>query len=256
MPGSRRGIFRAPGAAHLGHLRGLFEACLKRVRANGKSGLNEEGVQRELEIGDRTVGVREGGLEMGEDVCRRPVRGLRRRPGGQLGRRAACGKCCADLALAKAEAFPDALQGPVTEVAAGGADRGEDAAGGGELEEPPQAAGGQAKPSDFIRAPDAEGSAATTPSIAVAAKDPACANGLALGEALVEAAQIAVANERAARLAMRTGHLLESLSKHDPILVVAAKPLHVAHADQAFPKRVILQMWGRGGVEAGYDVHP
>ncbi len=94
------------------------------------------------------------------------------------------------------------------------------------------------------------------PSIAVAAKDPACANGFARGEALVKAAQIAVANERAARLAMRTGRLLESLGKRDPILVVAAKPLHVAHADQAFPKRVILQMWGRGGVEAGYDVHP
>jgi len=218
-----------------------------------KFGLDEEGVQRKLEVGDGTVGVWEGGLEMGEDVCRRPVLRLSRQRGGQLGRRTACGECRADLALAKSEAFPDALQGAVSEVAVGSADSGEDAAGGGELEEAPQAAGGQAEPSDFVGAPDAEGPTATRASVAVAAKDPACANGLALGRALVKAAQIAVAIERAVRSAMGTGRLLESLGKSAPFLVAAAKPLHVGHLDWTFPKRVILRMWGRGGVEAGYD---
>ena len=127
---------------------------------------------RMLEGGDRAVGVGEGGLEMGEDLRGRLARGVRRRPGRQLGRRAASAQGGADLALCPVEAFPDALPGPVAELAIEGADGGEDAAGDGELEEPPQSAGGQAEPSDFVGEPDAEGPPATGACVAVAAKDP------------------------------------------------------------------------------------
>ena len=78
--------------------------------------------------GDRAVGVGEGGLEMGEDVRRRPRRG---RIGWQLGRRAQPGQGGADLALAVVEALPDALPGPVAEMAVGGAAGSGDAAGDG-----------------------------------------------------------------------------------------------------------------------------
>jgi len=76
------------------------------------------------------------------------------------------------------EAFPDALPGPVTQMAVGGADGREDAAGGGAFQEPPQTAGGQAEPSDLVGDPDAEGSPATATCIAVAAEDPPGAHGL------------------------------------------------------------------------------
>lgn len=40
----------------------------------GETGSHEEGPRRVLEGGDRTIGVREGGLQMGETVrCRRPA---------------------------------------------------------------------------------------------------------------------------------------------------------------------------------------
>ena len=74
-------------------------------------GLHKEGPQRILEGGDRTGVAGEGGLEMGEDVrlglvCRR-----------QLGRRAAPEECGADRALTVAEPLPDALPGPVAQMA-------------------------------------------------------------------------------------------------------------------------------------------
>ena len=75
-------------------------------------------------------------------------------------------------ALALVEPFPDAQQGPLTQLAVAGADGREDAAGDGALEEPPQSAGGQAEPSDFVGEPDAESPPATAPCLAVAAKDP------------------------------------------------------------------------------------
>ena len=79
-----------------------------------------------LEGGDRTV-VGEDGLEMCEDLrCRRSVREFSR----QLGRRAPPQQCRADRALILVEPFPDSLQGPVTEIAVGGADGGSDAASG------------------------------------------------------------------------------------------------------------------------------
>lgn len=68
---------------------------------------------------------------MGENLRRRPVRASGRRPGRQLGRRAALRQGRADLALAVIEAFPDALPGPLTQMAVGSAAGGEDAAGDG-----------------------------------------------------------------------------------------------------------------------------
>jgi len=169
-----------------------------------------------LEGGDRTIGMGEGGPEMGEDLCRGLVPGI----GRQQGRRAQPGKCGADLALAQAKAFPDALPGPFAEMAVRGADGRDDGAGGGDLEEAPQQAGGQAEPSDFVGAPDADGSAATLASIAITAKDPAGADRFSPWGGVVIAAQIAVANERADDLAVRTGRQLEPLRQGVPFLVV------------------------------------
>ena len=123
---------------------------------------------------------------------------------------------------------PEALHGPIAEMAVDGTDGGEDAPGDGEFEEFPQAARRQAEPSDFVREPDAEGVPAAAPSIAVAAKDPASAYGL-LGAALVETAQIAVPNQHADLLAVRTRHLLETFGKRDPFLVATVKPWLLAH---------------------------
>jgi hypothetical protein len=184
-----------------------------------------------LEGGDRTVGFGEGGVEVCEDLRRRPLRGFRR----QLGRRAPARQCRADLALALVEPFPDALQGPVTKMAVGGADSCEYAAGGGAFKEPPQTTGGQAEPADFVGAPDAEGPPATRACIAVAAKDPPRAHGFSLGVALVKSAQKAMPNQRADNLAMRTRRLLEPLSNRAPFLGAAAKPSLLAHA--AMPPR-------------------
>ena len=64
----------------------------------GRWNLHEEGVQRMLESGDRTVGVREGGLEMCEDLGSRPVRrriagNLAGSSGGRQFPRGPCGSC-------------------------------------------------------------------------------------------------------------------------------------------------------------------
>lgn len=179
-----------------------------------------------LEGGDRAVGAGEGGLKMCEDLRRRgPSRGPRR----QFGRQAPPRQCRADFALAMIEPFPDALQGSVTEIAVGGSDGSEHAAGGGALEEPPQSGGGQAQPSDFVREPDADSPPAAATRIAVAAKEPSGADCLLLTVALVVAEQIAVSNQCADHLAMRTGRLLKPLSQRVPFLVAAAKPAHLAH---------------------------
>jgi len=217
-----------------------------------ETGLDEEGPQRMLERGDRTGGVGKGGVEMGQDVRRRSERGLCR----QLGRRAARRQCRADLALAVLEAFPDAQQGPVTERAVDAADGGEDADDGSALEEPPQSGGGEAEASDLVGEPDAERPAAAMPCIAVAAKDPPGAYGLSLGAALVIAAQIAVANQRADHLAVWTGRLLKPFRNRDPFLGAAEEPSLLAHAALPPRKAVILPAWGRGGVVAGYEKAP
>ena len=123
---------------------------------------------------------------------------------GSVGRRAASEECGADVALAVVEPLPDALPGPVAQMAVGGADGGEDAVGDGVLEEAPQTGGGQAEASDFVGDPDAEGPPAAGPCVAVAAKDPPGAEGLSLGAAVVKTVQKAVLNESADDLAVRT----------------------------------------------------
>src|SRR5271168_1644305 len=181
--------------------------------------LHEEGVQRMLEGGDRTVGALEGGLEMCDDLGSRPVRRFGRQPGRQFGRPADSQEGRADLALAQVEPSPDALPGSVAEMAVGSADGCENGAGDGVLEEPPQAAAGQAEPANFVGTPDAESPPATVATVAVAAKDPPCSDGLLPGTAVVEAAQKAVANKGANRPAMRTRHQLEPLGQGVPFLV-------------------------------------
>jgi hypothetical protein len=210
--------------------------------------LHEEGAHGVLEGGDRTVGVREGSPEMCEDLCRGwPARGLSR----QLRRRAALCQRGADLALPQVEAFPDALQGSVTEVAVGGADGCADGTGGGELEELPQTDGGQAEASDLVRAPDAEGPSATRSCLAVAAKDPPRAYGFASGIGVVKSVQKAVPNQRADDLAMRTRGQLEPLGNRVPFLGVLVKPSNIAHGTTM--KIMILPAWEKSGVKAGYD---
>ena len=68
----------------------------------------------------------------------------------QFGRRAAARQGRADLVLAQIEPFPDALPGPLTEMAVGGADGRKNTAGDGTLEERPQRGGAQVEPSDFV----------------------------------------------------------------------------------------------------------
>ena len=215
--------------------------------------LHEEGVRRLLVGGDRTVGVREGGLEMREDLRRRrPARGFRR----QRGRRATPKQRRADVALALVEPLPEALQGSVAQRTVGGADRGGDGAGDGASEELPQTTGCQAQPPDFVGAPDAESPSATVTPIAVAAKDSPCAHRFSLGAALVKSVQKAVPNQRANPLAMRARRQLEPLGDRDPFLLAAVKPSLLAHVRPMPPKITDSTGAKQCGVEAGYDSNP
>ncbi len=210
--------------------------------------LHEKGPQRMLEGGDRAVGVGEGSLEMRDDVGRGSVRGF---CGGQLRRRTASRQCRADLALSLVEPFPDALQGPVTQMAVGVADGRENAAGGGALEEPPQSGGGEAEPSDLVGEPDAESPPAATTCIAVAAKDPPGAQRPSPRAGVVKAVEEPVPNQRADDLAVRTGRLLEPFGNRVPFLGAAVEPSHLAHGGYAFAKIAILAGWewrGSSGV--------
>jgi hypothetical protein len=178
-----------------------------------------------LEVGDRTVGAGKCGQEMLDNLGRRSARCSR-----LIGRRATSRQCRAELALAEVESSPDALPGPLTSPAVGNgtACRG-DASGDGALQESPQRAGGHAQASDFVGKPDTESPTAAASPMAVAAKDPPSADGLALGVAFVVAAQKAVANQRANRFAVRTGRLLETFRNRVPFLLATAKPTLLAH---------------------------
>ena len=193
-----------------------------------------------LEVGDR-VGVGEGGLKMGDDMRRRPLR-------GEFGRRSASQQGGSDRALGEVEPLPDALQSPVAQMALRGSARGGDAVGDGTQEELPEKAGGEAQPSDFIGEPNAERASAPATRVAVAAKDSAGAHGLFLGAALVEAEQKAVADERADGLAMRTGRPLEPFRNRVPFVVGAVKEL--CHAHGPSPRKSPND---GGGVKARYD---
>ncbi len=189
--------------------------------------LQEEGSQRQLEGGDRTVGVGEGGLEMGEDLSRGLGRRVRRRG-------TASKQCGADLALGQDEALPEALPGSNAEVGVKGADGSGDAASDGALEESPEQVGGEAAAVDFVGEPNAERASATGPEIAVAAKEASGAARFALGAAVVEAVQRAVLNQRADDLAVRTRHLLEPLGQGAELLG-GAKPGIAAHVGSLLP---------------------
>ena len=179
-----------------------------------------------LKVGNRTGGVGKGGLEMGDNLGRRSAR----RFGGLIGRRTTSRQCRAELALAEVESSPEALPGPLASPAVGdnAACRG-DAAGDGALQESPQRVGGHAQAADFIGEPDTESPTTAASPMAVAAKDPPSAEGLARRVAFVVAAQKAVANQRANRFAMRTRHLLETLRNRVPFLLAMAKPVLLAH---------------------------
>jgi hypothetical protein len=228
--------------------------CHGGVWSGDGSGSHEEGVHRMLEGGNGTVGVGEGGLQMGEDLRRWPARSFSLQRGRQLRRRTPRRQCRANLALAQVEASPEALPGPVTEMAGGGTAGSDQASGDGVLEEAPQTARGQAEPSDFVCGPDADRPPATAPCLAVATKNPPCPDRLTLGVALVIAAQIAVANQRAYHLAVRTGHQLEPLRHRAPFLGAADKPSLLAHGRQVTsPKITDSTAATRCGVVAGYD---
>ena len=156
-------------------------------------------------VGRRRWDSRRRGRRPGDGRGRAPPVGARR----QLGRRAAARQGRADLALAPVEPFPDALPGPLTEMAVRGADSRANTAGDGTLEERPQRGGGQAEPSDFVGEPDAERVPAAGPGVAVAAKDPPGADRLSRGVAVVKAVQTAVPNQGADDLAVRTGRQFE-----------------------------------------------
>ena len=207
-----------------------------------------------LEGGDRAVGVGKGGLEMGEHLRGRLARWILRQPGRQLGRRAAPAQGRANFALSVIEPFPDALPGPLAQPAVDGAAGGQDAAGDGALEEPPQSAGGQTEPADFVGGPDAERPAATATCMAVAAKDPPGALHLFSVAALVESVQVTVPNQRADHLAMRATRLLQPFGKRSPFVVAAAKPSLLTHGARLPENRDYTGMGerrGSGGVRDG-----
>ena len=201
-----------------------------------------------LEGGDGTGGVGEGGLEMGEDLGRGSV--LRR----HFGRRAASEESGAEVALGVVESLPEALQGPVAEMAVEAAKGGEEAVGDGNLEEAPQVGGGQCEASDFVGEPDGEGPSAAGPSVAVAAKDASGGEGLSLRAALVKTVQKAVLNESADNLAVRTRGQFESLGNGGPFFGVAVKPSLLAHL-ACSAKKSDYTGTGKGGV-AGYEKDP
>ena len=146
--------------------------------------------------------------------------------------------------MPEVEPFPDALQGPVTKMAADSAAGCKNRAGDGALEEAPQKACGQAQPPDLVRAPDAEGPPAPRACLAVAAKNPPRAQGFVPGAAVVKSIQITVPDQCADNLAMGTRCLLEPLRNRLPFVGTTAKPSLLDHGDHASAKSVILAAWG------------
>ena len=104
-----------------------------------------------------------------------------------------------------------------------------DAARDGVLEEPPQGAGGQTQPSDFVGNPDAEGPSAAGPPLAVAARDPPSADRFSLGAGVVKPVQEAMPNKRAGGLAVRARGQLEPLDKRSPLVLAVKEPSFVVH---------------------------
>jgi hypothetical protein len=189
-----------------------------------------------LKGSDGTAGLWEDSLEMGEDL----------RGGsvflGELGWQTVLTECGADLALAEAEAFPDAQPGPVAEMAWAVADGSEDTFGEGLLEEPPQGAGGQSEASDFVGRPDAEGAATARSCPAVAAKEASSADGLSVGTGVVKAVEKAMSDESADTLAVGTGGVFEAFGKGVVMVVIEVKRWFVVHWSSSAP----LPLWRKG----------
>ena len=106
-------------------------------------------------------------------------------------------------AMPRANASRISRENENSELTIEGAAAGRDGASNGKLEEQPQSCGGQTESSDFFRAPDAESPSAAGLGVAVAAQDPACADGLSPGATGVKAVQKAMANEGADDVAVR-----------------------------------------------------
>ncbi len=146
-----------------------------------------------------------------------------------MGRGAAAAQSGAEVTLAQDEALPEALASSVAELGGGVAHGRDDAYGGGGEEEAPERGGREAKAADFVGVPDANRAPAAGPRVAVAAKDAACAQCLALRPGIVKAVQNAVANEAADRLAVRTGSQFEAFHNSAPVVVAAVKPGWCVH---------------------------
>jgi hypothetical protein len=193
--------------------------------------------------------MREGGLEMGEDLgSRRPTRGsARHRWHGW----ATCQQRGADGRLAPVEPLPDALPASLATRVIDGPSGGGDAAGHGVLEELPQHAAGQTQMPDLVGNPDAEGPTAARPPMAVAAKDPPSSNRSTRTSAVVKAVQEAMANERPDPLAMRARDQLEPLAKRAQLLLAVKEPSLVAHVRRKPLRNFLKVAWPKRAREGG-----
>src|SRR5271163_1669509 len=135
--------------------------------------------------------------------------------------------------------MPEALPGAV--AAATVTDRGDgDDEGGGDdtLEETPEGIGGETFAAEGVGPPDAESAAATGTLMAIAAKDAVSAEGFLAGLGLSVAVQMAVANESANGVAVRTGDEFELLGKGAPLVIVAEEVGHVSPRLLRTPVRI------------------
>ncbi len=203
---------------------------LEEERERNETDSQKERVCRLLEGGDGAVGLGKRGLEVVENLRvgrprGRTSRPFRRRP---IGRRTATQQCCADRTLIPSKPRPDPPEGPVAPGTVGLADRRCDAAGDGALEEPPNGAGRQAQPADFLCEPDTDGPTAAAPAMAVAAEDAPGPDGPPW-TAVIESGEDSMPDERADRPAVRARRPLEPLDHRGPLCFVPVEPPLAAH---------------------------
>lgn len=179
-----------------------------------------------LEGGDGAGDLIKCGVEMSKNLGGGGSAGGRVRTDGW---RTATQQCRADPALGEVEPLPDPLPGPVAPLAMPTADGRGNASADSELQEPPQRAGGQARPSEFAGDPDAESPPAPRSPMAVAAEDPPGAEGFSLRAAVVESEEDAMPIERADGHAVRAGSLFEPLADHDPLGIRAVEKSLLTH---------------------------
>ena len=167
------------------------------------------------------------------------------------GRRSATQERRANPALGPVEAGPGAVPRSGAATARSNADGVGESPEDGVSEEGPQGARGEARAPNFGSDPDAGGASAAGSPVAVAAKDAAGPKRLALGAAVIEPAERAVAIEGANGLAVRTRCEFESLDEGDPVGFVPVEPAVIAHARgvSAVSRRVYAG--GRGAGSSG-----